>query len=186
MRSDIPTVSTAAKVRWTAGYYYTSNDNARSTFALTLDKLYLIPLDTPASASFDRIGVEVTTAGAAGALLRLGVYTANSGGLPTTLLSDFGTVDSATTGNKELTVSRALSDTTAWLAVACQVATCSVRTLGSAPDRRIPTNSLANIFGGNALNALTYSSVSGALPSSLTAASLGYATQGPLIVVRAA
>ena len=47
--------------------------------------------------------MRVTTA-AASSTLRFGIYEAGSSGLPTTLLQDFGTVSSATTGTKTISI----------------------------------------------------------------------------------
>jgi hypothetical protein len=55
----------------------------------------------------DRLCIEVTTAGSAGAVIRLGAYAFSpTGSLPVGgLLVDGGTVDATTTGAKEITVS---------------------------------------------------------------------------------
>lgn len=54
----------------------------------------------------DRVAVQVTTAGGAGSILRVGVYSSDSlGRRPQTLLADWGSFDTASTGIKELTIS---------------------------------------------------------------------------------
>lgn len=177
---------TPARPRWTSGYYYVAADGVRGTLTLSLNRLYLLPLDAPIGATIDRIGTEVSTAGAATAVLRLGLYAATTNGAPVTLLSDFGTVDATTTGGKELTVSRALGDTRVWAAVACQGAASTTRTVGTGQDRRVPIASLAVALGTNGQNGLYLDSVSGALPSSLTLSALSPATHCPWTIIRAA
>jgi hypothetical protein len=65
-----------------------------------------IPWYLPFNFPIDRIGILVTTAGAAGSVVRLGVYVAVPTGV--SLLHDFGTVSTDTTGEKIITVSETL------------------------------------------------------------------------------
>lgn len=67
--------------------------------------LHYIPFSVGQPLSFNRIGVDVVVAGAAGAELRLGIYTVNSDGTPGTLVVDAGKVDCTSTGLKEATIS---------------------------------------------------------------------------------
>ena len=53
--------------------------------------------------SFDAVAVDVTVAGSAGSVVRLGVYKDDGTGWPGTLVVDAGTVDTATTGLKSIT-----------------------------------------------------------------------------------
>lgn len=174
------------KPRWNAGSYYSTNDNGRSTSSITLNSLQIVPLDCPLGGRIDTLGLEVTVAATAGGVIRFGAYTANAAGLPTNLIGDYGTIDSTTTGTKSLSVTQTFSDTRVWLCIVAQVANCTVRSIGSAVDRRVPVSSLASATGSNGINGLTYAGVTGALPSTLTAGSLGLSTQSPAIVFRAA
>lgn len=97
----------------TSGSYFgpSSHGPGRGTTANitpVLNTHYATPFYVPNAMTIDRIGVNVATAVAA-TLARLGIYTMGADGLPGTLLLDAGTVDTATTGFKELTVSQALS-----------------------------------------------------------------------------
>jgi hypothetical protein len=56
----------------------------------------------------DQVAIEVTTAGA-GALVRAGLYNADTNWQPTTLLVDFGTFDASTTGVKIITLGTPLT-----------------------------------------------------------------------------
>ncbi len=55
----------------------------------------------------DRIGVHVTVAQATGST-RIGIYESDSAGIPSKLLVDAGTIDSSTTGFKEITIAEIL------------------------------------------------------------------------------
>lgn len=88
----------------------------------------------------DRIGVEITGAGSAGALLRLGIY-ADDGGKPGALLLDAGTVDGTLTGVQSISISKTLDAQVVWLAVAVQgapVTTPTVRGITSASIPGVP------------------------------------------------
>lgn len=66
--------------------------------------LFAMPLAVPQEWSFDRIGIEVQTAGAAGAAARLCVYADDGSSYPGALLYNCGTVaGDAGTGWKEIT-----------------------------------------------------------------------------------
>jgi hypothetical protein len=86
-----------------SGRYYGSSFmvGAFSTRVITLvaNKMYALPFLTDETRAFDRISIQVTTAGAAGTLARLGIYN-DSGGLPDALVLDAGTVSVASTGGK--------------------------------------------------------------------------------------
>jgi hypothetical protein len=73
-----------------------------------------IPFYVPATTSFDRIAISVTTAVGASAV-GLGLYN-NTNGVPSSLITS-GSVSSATTGTKEATISQTLAKGWYWLAV---------------------------------------------------------------------
>jgi hypothetical protein len=66
--------------------------------------LYYIPIMVGEQTSFDRIGINVTVAGAGGTLARLGIYEMKSDGLPGARLDDYGTVAVDSTGDKLITI----------------------------------------------------------------------------------
>ena len=139
-----------------------------------------IPLLTFGGA-IDRIAIEVTTA-VADTVIRLGAYKNDEGQLGD-LLFDAGTVDSSTTGVKELTISQTLPRGIVWLTAAAQ---------GGSSAPTVRCNSLAMLYGasaGLAVGAMNntgwrQSGVSGALPS--TPSSPSTDTKHPIIRVRAA
>ncbi len=112
------------------------------------------------------LGALVTTAGAGGGLLRLGVY-ADAGGLPGALLLDAGTVATDAAGEVSLAASLPLSRGTVWLAAVLQAA-------GSAAP------ALSCVAGGT--GALAQSLLGGASPRAVMgqAATLGVLAAGTL------
>lgn len=79
--------------------------------------IYYTPIYVDGSTAFDRICINVTTAGAASTLARLGIYRADATNeAPGTLVVDAGTVDVATTGEKLATISQTLTSGMYWLA----------------------------------------------------------------------
>jgi hypothetical protein len=77
--------------------------------------LYIVPLPIMSSGTVTRIGISVTTAAAGNA--RLGLYEESGNGQAGTLLLDAGTVSTGTTGDKEITISQALSPGLYWCAL---------------------------------------------------------------------
>jgi hypothetical protein len=134
------------------------------------------------SLTLDRIGLEITTLGAA-SVVRLGIY-AETAGQPSTLILDAGTIDATSTGVKEITISQALSVGVVWL---CAVPQGSATVAWRCAD--------AGDVGGSVSNTNTNASqqgrsvfvetaVSGALPASATPTTNG-SNYRPRIFVRA-
>jgi hypothetical protein len=78
-----------------------------------------VPIWVPVNATLNRIDISVTTAGSAGAIARLGIYSNGSDFKPDQLLVQ-GTVNAETTGIKSLTISLAVTQGYYWLATASQ------------------------------------------------------------------
>jgi hypothetical protein len=68
-----------------------------------------------------RVACNVTTATAAGGVLRLGLYADSGFGYPGLLVADWGTVACDTTGTKEITISTAVNDALYWFVICEQV-----------------------------------------------------------------
>ena len=101
-------------------YYFSYAGNSVTTRTMTADRLYLMPLQIPNAITATRIGINVTT-GVSG-LARLGIY-ADSGGSPSGApLLDAGTVDTTTTGEKEITISLALQPGLYWIGLVTNAA----------------------------------------------------------------
>jgi hypothetical protein len=78
-------------------------------------------LGTNQTWSFDALLCSITSAGATGAVMRMGVYELDPSTLtPTTLLVDAGTVSSASTGIKTITLGSTLTSSSQWLGLAIQ------------------------------------------------------------------
>jgi hypothetical protein len=87
-------------------YYFGGIRNSSGgNFAVTANRLYFKPFVVGATATFTKVGINVTT-GAGNA--RLGIYNM-ADGAPTTLVLDCGTVSTASTGEKEVTISQSLT-----------------------------------------------------------------------------
>jgi hypothetical protein len=123
-----------------AGYYLSNwHQNpylTRTTAAVPLATTFLYPLFFGKTVTIDRIAFECTTASAA-TTCRLGLYDSNgTGGAPSTLIADFGTVATATTGVKELTVSQSVTAGLKFVAFSGSSTSVSYRALAT------PTNAL--------------------------------------------
>jgi len=84
----------------------------------TASRVYYVLFINPKTTTWTRIGTRVGT-GVTSSLTRLGLYEVGSTGLPTTLLEDFGTVSTATSGNKEITISYTMAPGNYYLALVC-------------------------------------------------------------------
>lgn len=91
-----------ARQSYVSGRWYTAPCQP-STSSRPNGYLTAIPFAVDRPLTITALGIEVTTVGNAGAVLRLGVY-ADSGGQPGTLLVDGGTVAADTTGVKTLAI----------------------------------------------------------------------------------
>ena len=83
--------------------------------------------------TLDRIGIEVTGAGSAGAVVRMGVR-ADNGGVQGALLSEASsTIDASTTGVKEAAISQpVLPNVVYWLSATCQGSAATKPTVAGA------------------------------------------------------
>lgn len=165
------------------GYYYGyPTGSIFTTNALTQSQIYAYPFTVPKSTSFDQITVSLVTV-AASSVVRLGVYTCLSTGLPGNLSFDAGTVDTSTaTGTKTITISQTLAAGTYYLVAVAQGGAPTMRSIqNSANGTYLVVSTTAHAVA----NTYTKSSVTGALPSSFGTPS-GTSTIGVAIQLRAA
>jgi hypothetical protein len=155
-----------------SGLYFKPPGNHPSLTVIA-DRLSFVPIEI-ASCQIDRIAVVVTT-GAAGSLVRLGIYNSNSAGYPGNLFFDAGTVDSSTTGLKEITVNQTLQPGRYWLAGVGQGGTPTLTGVGAVPVTNLPVTiqrpagpATANFLGWNTTIPFQ-TGVSGALPGTANA-----------------
>jgi hypothetical protein len=170
--SGVPTVTRS-------GFYMTMPGSV-NTSAPGVGYMTAMPLYVPAC-TIDRIGAEVTVAGTAGSVVRLGIYADSGSMTPGALILDAGTIDATTTGYKEITISQALSAGFVWFVACVQVAAATIRVTGSTPYVLSHTSSLsAAIINGMSSSVST---TTGALPS--TFGTLSGATTAPRVLARA-
>lgn len=164
-----------------SGYYY-GPGGGRSTTTMTAGLLTFVPFWVGTATNFSMIGAEVTTAGAAGTALRLGIYRDSGKGLPDALILDAGKVDAATTGPKELSIAQALSPGLYWLAALAEVGAPVVRTVSAVGLTPVGAGSLATATGASSQSGHYRSGVApGALP--VPAGTFNGTTAGPALVV---
>jgi hypothetical protein len=145
-------------------YWYESrNGGTLTTSNYVQNRLYCYPLFIQETITIDRLSVEVTTLQAS-TTWRIGIYTPDSNGVPSTLLLDAGTVDSSSGGLKTITVSQTLTAGLYYIAGVWQGGSTSpgLRAYGNTSGNWAPvvsTNQQTNII----LTAYFVDSVSGAL-----------------------
>lgn len=158
-----------------AGNYYIANGQTTpaSSAALGNNVLRLCPWLVPNSITLARIGAEVSAAGAAGSVLRLGIYADNGYGQPSILVLDAGTIDATVVGVAELTVNLPLSAGPYWIGGAVQNAAGGQPTVRTPGTGYTPPLYLGSTSApGTAANLIGYqqaAQVSGALPTTLSA-----------------
>jgi len=140
---------------------------ANTTNAPTLNRLIYHPVWFPYATSIDAVIAEVSTAGSAGAVVRVGVYGVGSDGLPDELLIDAGTADATSTGIKVVTFTPFTVSGLLFAAVVTQVQTCTLRAATTTQFPLFPPG----LSSGNSVSTLRYlteSSITGALPANAT------------------
>ncbi len=98
----------------TGRFYNSQLLTGTTTFTVTTNILYGVPIYVPTPTTYTSINIEVTTL-SVGNLIRLGIYN-DGGGVPTTLVLDAGTISTTTTGGKTIAISQALGAGWFWLA----------------------------------------------------------------------
>lgn len=159
--------------------YYGPANHTPGTVNATQSANYAIPLWLPGPTQITSIECQVTTAGAAGTIVRMGAYAPSTvNDKPAALLFDAGTVAADTTGVKAIPVTATLPAGLVWLTACCQGGTASFTSVGS--------GSLAPVVGGSfaaGMNAYYATNVTDALPA--TFALYGPYTGGIKVMVKA-
>lgn len=156
----------------TVGRYYSTAPASVSTGIPGEGSLRAAPLKTLRGCTIDTLSCSVTTAGSAGALIRLGVYADDgTGDKPsTTLLADAGTVDASTVGVKNATIPGGLALTagqTIWLAGVVQGAATTRPTVRQLAGVALPIGdgSASNLLDVTLTGQQASGSVAGSLPT---------------------
>jgi hypothetical protein len=82
------------------GYGSLHTAGSAGTLTLTVDRAYAVPFAAAVDAEVDAVLVRVTTAAAAGKLLKVGIWSVGSDGLPGVSLAESSTIAADTTGVK--------------------------------------------------------------------------------------
>lgn len=172
-------------------YYLTTPHTATSTSAtLGNGTGRFSPWTVRRTMQFTRIGSEITSAGEAGSVLRLGIYADNGTGYPGALVLDAGTIagDSATV--QEITISQILTPGLYWVGGVVQAAPSTqptVRTIAMDLTGLVPltagTIPAANHPAGVAFVGF---SMTGALPATWPTASPNISAVAARIFVKTA
>lgn len=166
-------------------YNASKRGSPHGAITMTAGVLYCVPLYNLGPAfSIDVVNVRVETAGAAGAVIRLGLYALDSSGFDIgALIADFGTVAATTNGPRQIVVSQVIPTGISVLVAVSNDSTIKPGWIGSGP---IPNplfwRGNSNEWPGPDAPAFTYSGYSTAgLPS--TATTSGFALLGePLFI----
>lgn len=142
-------------------FYYSSLFIGGGNTAAVRNTLYATPFYVATPTTFVSIGV--VTTGTASALVDLGIY-ADAGGVPGALVLDAGTVSTATSGFKTITISKKLTPGWYWLACAMQGAAGSLFS-AMANTGNVNTMPCTAPFSTGAISGYAQTGVSGALPS---------------------
>jgi hypothetical protein len=101
-----------ARTKESGGTVYSSMPGVEAlsatTLAITANVMYYAPILVTTSITIDQLQLVVTVAGAAGKLVRMGIYNADTDWQPTSLVLDAGTVLVDTTGVKSISISQVL------------------------------------------------------------------------------
>lgn len=145
-----------------SGNWYSSaiTDFVASTASISKDNIRLTPFIISETTSFDKIAMEISGAGTAGSVIRLGIYNSTNN-YPSTNLLNAGTIlgDSAT--NQTITINQQLTPGVYWLAYTHNsTANITFRTI------QVTTGAIPAVLGirdgdftGNQLNLVTMSYV---------------------------
>lgn len=170
--------------RMRPGIYYGPQGGSAAT-APTSGWLLAVPIFVPRSTTIDRIGVNVTTAGAAGSVVKVGIYADvldSYGGYPGNLVSGSEqTLVAETTGFKEATVSLPLTPGLYWLAAVVQGGSPSVTVLSGSGNQVVGYQAAGTVAGRLAW---LQTGVTGALPATFSTSASSQGT-APLVQVRA-
>jgi len=139
-----------------------------------------VPFYVPETTTFTRISARVSTA-VTGSTYRLGIYSSDTDDIPSTLVLDAGTISGNATGSLAITISQSLSPGLYWLAGAAQgTAGIGIRSLIAGTfSNYVPNGTVSGGVAANPTTSWSVSSITGALPSTVSSPSLD--TAGPLI-----
>lgn len=167
------------------GRYFTSlTGDTTSNVSMGANEIRYIPFIIQVATTFDRIGVNVTTAQTGGEA-RLGIRSVGSNGLPGNLFFDAGIIDCSTTGAKEITISQAPPAGQYYAMILNKIASTSINSVISTPisGSILGQTSIGTTFHcGFVVNGVTYAAFANNPESSTPTPN----TIAPLITLRLA
>jgi hypothetical protein len=157
------------------GQYFKTTAN-QTTAVATLNRLCYTPVEIGKPITVDRIGISCTGL-VNPSTVRLGIYASAANGYPGALILDAGTVDTSTTGIKEININQAITARRFWFAAVAQTGTPTTRV--STAGKLLSFGFMSTFTGGvgpatNATliavnpNSIYEDSVSGTLPLTAT------------------
>jgi len=172
-------------LRIPSGVYIGTAYGQTSTGLLTQNTLYAYPWAVPNPITLTRLSVDVTTAGEAGSVLRLGIFYDNGTTIPDVLLLDAGTVAGDAIAQPEITISQALNPGIYWLSTVAQVCPTTPPTVRILSVGAQPGVSNASLPGsGQTYQGMSRTGISGALPANFGAVTV--ASSPPRMTVKTA
>jgi len=168
--------ATAPSPPWQSGRYYTPIWGSTGTQLLTSNQLRLACFYVPNQVTLSRIGAEITLAGEAGAVLRLGIYADDGTGQPGALVVDAGTVPADVAAVVETVINVTLNPGFYWVGGVPQSCPTTAPTVRASLSGAITANiaiGTATPGAGAASVGISKSGVSGVLPTPCGAISWG-------------
>jgi hypothetical protein len=165
----------AAQLRSGCYHQLTPSPTVTTDNTLGWNTLRVMPVIIPNRVTLSTLGLEVTAAGAAGAVLRIGIYADNGSNFPGALIADAGTIDGTVVGVSEKTgLAVKLKPGLYWAGAVVQGGTSgtqpTVRTLSNITAlRTMLTNGTLPAVGAIASQGFSYGGLTGALPATWTA-----------------
>jgi hypothetical protein len=143
-----------------------------------------VPFIASEAKTWNRIGINCVD-GSAGIGVRIGIYSSAANGLPDALLVDSGELDFSSSGNKEATISQALSaNTLYWLAlVAESSAVATFLNFSTGADEALLFYGASDGSGASA-SEVRGTQAYGALPATFPAATITDSSTPPYIWLR--
>jgi hypothetical protein len=170
--------------RFSRGLYY-GPEGGRKAITTVPKSLTAAPFWVSEAQTFDRIGCEITGKGAAGSVVRLGVYADDGSGKPGALVLDAGTVPGDVSGPKEIAIRQTLHAGLYWLVSVGQGGSPQIRCLAATQVLGgAGTSTLAMATASSPRLGYTMAGVSGALPARFSQG--GQSPSPGLVVLRAA
>ena len=167
-----------------SGYYYTQFGLTKGTSSFGNFLQVAVPVYIPEAGTYDRIGIEVTVL--ATGTWRLGIYDddGDTGAGPGTLILDAGTVDTGTTGIKEITINQTLQAGHVWLSASWGAVNPTIRSWAAIQSPVLPVeiNGFSNMY-------VNRSGDGGALPNPFSTYNMATSSGGgpvPMFFIRKA